>query len=85
MARSQALEKGAPMSRDEQMEREANEFAMRLLVPDKFLAKENLDFDLADDEGLAKLAKKYQVSMGVMMIRIEQFRKSGEQKSRRGR
>jgi len=71
------------MSRDEQMEREANEFAMHLLVPDKFLAKENLDFDLADDEGLAKLAKKYQVSMGVMMIRIEQFRKSAEQKIRR--
>src|SRR5689334_9696243 len=62
------------MSRIEQLDHEANEFAMHLLVPDFLLAKEDLNFDLADDDGLSRLAKKYGVSMGVMMIRVHQFR-----------
>ena len=57
-------------------ETEANYFAMHLLVPDSFLERENLSdlsFDLADDEPLKKLAKKYGVSITIMAIRLHEF------------
>jgi Zn-dependent peptidase ImmA (M78 family) len=53
---------------------EASYFAMRLLVPDHLLAKEDFtDFDWTNDKHIKTLARKYQVPIGVMMIRIHEF------------
>lgn len=56
-------------------EREANYFAMCLLVPEEFLrteVKKMGGIDLCDDYALEKLAKKFKVSRTVMAVRIEQ-------------
>ena len=56
-------------------EREANYFAMCLLMPEQFVRDEiaKMDgLDLVDDRQLEKLAKKFKVSMGMMAMRLEQ-------------
>ena len=59
----------------EEMDREANEFAMQLLVPTDFL-RADLEkiggIDIENGKAVEKLAKKYRVSMQVMTIRIAQ-------------
>lgn len=58
------------------IEHEANVFAMELLMPTKFLLKDLKamgGIDVADDAGIAKLAKKYRVSQALMAIRIGQL------------
>lgn len=60
---------------DEPMDREANEFSMQLLVPSDFLRAELTKIggiDLEDDRAIAKLARKFRVSMQVMTLRIGQ-------------
>lgn len=62
----------------EQMEAEANYFAMCLLMPYEFMKKdlEELgEIDVCDDPKIRKLAKKYQVTEQLMMIRIGQVTK----------
>ncbi len=57
-----------------QIEREANQFAMELLMPTAFLLKDlrrGVDIESADD--IHKLAKKYGVSDALMAIRIGQL------------
>jgi len=52
---------------------EANYFAMHLLVPDEFLAREKFLPDLADDKGLRQLADKFDVPLSVMAFRIGEY------------
>lgn len=55
------------------MDAEATEFAMHLLMPDEFLIPDVHKLggvDMEDTAKVAKLAKKYQVSMQVMTIRL---------------
>lgn len=66
---------GETVTREEDQNAEANEFAMRLLVPDSLLAKENLDIDLTSNHDIEELARKYAVSVPVMLIRIGQFKR----------
>ena len=57
-------------------DREANEFAMQLLMPDAWLAKDIADLggvDIEDGEAIGKLAKKYGVSATLMTVRIGQL------------
>jgi Zn-dependent peptidase ImmA (M78 family) len=57
----------------EEMEREANYFAMCLLMPEKLLRHEVSaigGLDLCDDEKLKALARKFGVAQGLMAIRI---------------
>ncbi len=54
-------------------EMEANLFAAELLIPEAFLArdmKEAGSFDLPEDDRVAELANKYQVSQQAMTIRL---------------
>lgn len=58
------------------MDREANTFAMELLMPAHLLKAEikNLGgIDIEDDRKLAKLARKFKVSLQVMAVRIGQL------------
>lgn len=58
-----------------ELEREANLFAMLLLMPKKFI-KEDLDnskIDLGDDEWLKGMAKKYGVTKTAMTVRIAYY------------
>jgi Zn-dependent peptidase ImmA (M78 family) len=55
------------------IEHEANIFAMELLMPTDFLLKDLKamgGIDVSDDDGVAKLAKKYHVSQALMALRI---------------
>ncbi len=56
----------------QQMEQEANFFASALLMPSNLLRKEveKAKFDLVSDEGIQKLAEKFNVSTTAMTIRI---------------
>jgi Zn-dependent peptidase ImmA (M78 family) len=51
---------------------EANQFAAELLMPMEFLAQDlnNLPLDIESDQLIAKLARKYQVSLQAMTIRL---------------
>jgi Zn-dependent peptidase ImmA (M78 family) len=55
------------------LETEANEFAMELLMPTDWLladVRKMGGFDVCDDYKLAKLAKKYRVSVTLLTIRL---------------
>ncbi|MBN9535065.1 MAG: ImmA/IrrE family metallo-endopeptidase [Alphaproteobacteria bacterium] len=55
---------------------EANAFAMELLMPEQFLRddlKRMGGVDIEDSKTIAKLAKRYQVSAGAMILRIGQL------------
>ena len=58
-------------------EREANYFAMCLLMPEKFvreeIAKMGGSIDLADDKQIRILANKFQVSIAMMTVRLGQL------------
>lgn len=53
---------------------EANAFAMELLMPFDWVVRDCAGLDLADDDGVAKLAKRYRVPASVMAIRIGEVR-----------
>ena len=58
------------------IEKEANLFAMELLMPTSFLEKDIRamgGIDFADDKDIDKLAKRYRVSHGLMAIRLGQL------------
>lgn len=55
------------------IEREANIFAVELLMPTSFLERDIKalgGIDFADDEDIAKLAKRYRVSHSMMALRL---------------
>ncbi len=57
------------------MEEEANYFAMCLLMPD-FLVREEcakIEWDLSSDDSIKYLAKKFDVSITLMAIRLYQL------------
>lgn len=58
------------------MDAEANEFAMELLMPTEFLMRDlgPLGIDIEDEKRMGALAKKYRVSLPVMIVRIAQLR-----------
>jgi Zn-dependent peptidase ImmA (M78 family) len=61
-----------PVTRD--IEREANEFAMELLMPTAWLRRDLKDgIDIEDAAAIHKLAKKYGVSDTLMTLRIGQL------------
>lgn len=55
-----------------QMEKEANAFAAALLMPSSLVLEEvkKINFDLADDSSLRKLANKFNVSTQAMSFRL---------------
>lgn len=57
-------------------DREANYFAMCLLMPEAFVRREVAALggvDLSDDKVLRALARKFQVSLGMMALRLGQL------------
>ena len=61
------------MTHNEVMEREADYFARCLLMPAAFVIKDLLlmgGMDVADDKQMAALAKRYQVSIAMMTLRV---------------
>lgn len=63
------------------IEREANEFAMHLLVPTEFLKRDLKalgGIDIEDDLQITQLAKKYKVSVQIMTLRIAQLLSSAQ-------
>jgi Zn-dependent peptidase ImmA (M78 family) len=62
-------------TKEEQLDEEANYFAMHLLVPTSLLEKEmpaGYEIDLTDDKTLIDLAKKFAVPINVMAFRISE-------------
>jgi hypothetical protein len=66
-----------PDSEAEQQEREANLFAMCLLMPEDFVWKEikrmGGNFDIEDGRSIKQLAEKFKVSVPVMTLRLGQL------------
>lgn len=59
-----------------QMDREANAFAMELLMPEEWLRADLAKLggiDIEDERKIGKLAKKYGVSSPVMILRLAQL------------
>lgn len=56
-------------------DREANYFAMCLLMPESLLRKdlEGVALDVCDDASIAKLARRYVVSIQLMTMRLTQL------------
>lgn len=64
------------MTPEQAMEAEANAFAMELLMPREWLLadiKKLGGVDIEDERAMARLAKKYGVSLTVMALRIGQL------------
>lgn len=57
---------------EDKMEVEANQFAAEILMPLPYLKKDlvKMDVDLEDDAQIAKMAKKYSVSVQAMTYRV---------------
>lgn len=63
---------------DPQVEREANYFAMCLLMPEHFVRQEIKEIfkngiDILEDKNIKKLADKFQVSEQLMIMRLTQL------------
>ena len=56
------------------MEIEANQFAMELLMPEKFIRNDfPKGFFVSDIEHLNKMAKKYKVELPILVVRLTQI------------
>lgn len=64
------------MIRDKQLEKEANYFAMCLLMPTHLVKQEaaKLTFDLTNDDAIKSLAKTFDVSTTAMALRLSQLK-----------
>lgn len=62
------------MKHDKTLEAEANYFAMCLLMPSHLVKKEVAKVQLTDDEAIKTLAKKFDVSITAMAIRLSQLK-----------
>lgn len=61
---------------DVDFEREANQFAMELLMPEEFMKAEMAKigpFDIENEQAIKKLANKFKVSIPVITLRIGQL------------
>lgn len=56
------------------VDQEANDFALELLMPADWLLRDAHGLDLTDDEGVAKLARKYKVPTAAMAYRLGELR-----------
>jgi len=54
-------------------EREANQFASSLLMPEDLIRRESMNLDLADEYDVAHLARRFGVSDQAMSIRLQQL------------
>ena len=54
----------------EEMDHEANYFAMCLLLPKDLVLKEVKQLDLCDDDGLKRISRKFGVSLTLMVLRL---------------
>ena len=73
-------DKAEQLKAAEVIEQEANYFAMCLLMPEDFVIAEMKKighFDIEDEIAIAKLAKKFRVSIPIMTIRLGQLMKKG--------
>lgn len=63
---------GGYTTREERMEKEANNFAANILMPEIIVSREVKSFyrDLNDEENVAELAKKFGVSLPAMTFRL---------------
>ena len=64
------------MKQDKQLEKEANYFAMCLLMPSHLIKQEvaKLTFDLTSDDAIISLAKTFDVSITAMALRLSQLK-----------
>jgi len=64
------------MKRDATLEKEANYFAMCLLMPANLVKQEaaKLTFDLTNDDAIKSLAKTFDVSTTAMALRLSQLK-----------
>lgn len=53
---------------------EASAFAMELLMPFDWIVRDSAGVDLCDDDGVARLAKRYRVPVTTMAVRIGEVR-----------
>ena len=53
---------------------EANAFAMELLIPFDWIVRDSVGVDLCDEDGIARLAKRYRVPVTTMAVRIGEVR-----------
>ncbi len=60
------------MTTDKNIEKEANLFAMLLLMPTNHIKADidNMEFDFGDDTYFTMLCKKYEVTYTALMMRI---------------
>ncbi len=56
------------------LDAEANAFAMELLIPFDWIVRDSAGLDLCDEDGVARLAKKYRVPVTTMAVRIGEIR-----------
>lgn len=64
---------GGEMRTEQDAEREANYFALCLLVPERFLRTDlegQPPFDVESDVRIIELAKRYDVSVQLMILRL---------------
>lgn len=78
MAEAEARDRAAAHQEKtpEQMDREANAFAFALLMPEEMVNREVErmgGIDIEDDVKLARLAKKFKVSLQVAALRLGQL------------
>ena len=68
------------------LERQANQFAAALLMPEDLVRNEvrNIEFDLADETALRELAKKFEVSTQAMSLRLAHLGIFGTMQLRQG-
>jgi Zn-dependent peptidase ImmA (M78 family) len=62
-------------------DREANYFAMCLLMPEQFLRRDIAEMggiDLTEDRPIRKLAQRYGVSVAMMALRLRQLQLTGD-------
>lgn len=64
------------MKTNKELEAEANYFAMCLLMPEDLVRREvaNMEIDLADNNFLKELSKKFAVPETAMAVRLSQLR-----------
>ncbi len=54
----------------EEMDAEANAFAMELLMPSEWLLRDMEGIDLFDEKRLERIAKRYRVPVALMMLHL---------------
>ena len=62
------------IGQDDIENKEANYFAMHLLMPTEFLLRDTKDgFDLTDDAAVKRMADRYKVPVALMALRLSEI------------